>query len=379
MANKEGKMAKYDAKEIAEDAVAVFKMIDSDMNLPEWLEAKITKSADYMNSVKDYLTHHMKENKKDDDDEKWSGIGYDSFESVDESDLGLTYKKGKTVKVKHKTSGKSLVIIDKPNVRKEYEKIGYYAEGTCGYGEDGKIGNKPAGPDLMKKKRKLMKGYLKENKLQKIALDIISDLNKKFPKYNAKKISDFNKVVKYFKSKMPKVSNIKLGQIALDYHTYREGDMGVKIPTIKQMAKTLKKIGMKTEAKLSDKELVKYALYIRKYKPGLWKHMKKNPDMKKLIKKHKLDENLRKWFSDKWVNIGKKDKSGKHPPCGTSGKKRGYAKCVPASKAAGMSKKQKASATRRKRAAQNKAGRGGTASTRGGGKKPIRVSTKPKK
>jgi hypothetical protein len=41
-----------------------------------------------------------------------------------------------------------------------------------------------------------------------------------------------------------------------------------------------------------------------------------------------------------------------------------------------MSKKEKESATRRKRAAQNKAGRGGTASTRGGGKKPIRVKTK---
>ena len=41
---------------------------------------------------------------------------------------GLTYKKGKTVKVKHKTSGREIVIIDKPNVRKEYEKIGYYAE-----------------------------------------------------------------------------------------------------------------------------------------------------------------------------------------------------------------------------------------------------------
>ena len=89
-----------------------------------------------------------------------------------------------------------------------------------------------------------------------------------------------------------------------------------------------------------------------------------------------LDENLRKWFSDKWVNIGKKDKSGKHPPCGTSGKKRGYAKCVPASKARSMSKKQKTSATRRKRAAQNKAGRGGTSNLRGGGKKPIRVKTK---
>ena len=91
-----------------------------------------------------------------------------------------------------------------------------------------------------------------------------------------------------------------------------------------------------------------------------------------------LDEDLRKWFKQKWVNIGKKDKSGKHPPCGTSGKKRGYAKCVPASKAAKMTKKEKESATRRKRAAQNKAGRGGKQSA-GQGKKPIRVSTKPKK
>ena len=90
------------------------------------------------------------------------------------------------------------------------------------------------------------------------------------------------------------------------------------------------------------------------------------------------NENLRKWFKDRWVNIGKKKKGGGHPPCGTSGKKRGYAKCVPASKAARMTKKQKASATRRKRAAQNKAGRGGKQS-RGQGKKPIYVSTKPKK
>ena len=59
---KEGKMAKFDAKEIAEDAAAVFKMIDEESDLPEWLEAKITKAADYMNSVKDYLTHHMQVN-----------------------------------------------------------------------------------------------------------------------------------------------------------------------------------------------------------------------------------------------------------------------------------------------------------------------------
>jgi len=87
---------------------------------------------------------------------------------------------------------------------------------------------------------------------------------------------------------------------------------------------------------------------------------------------------LRKWFKQKWVNIGKKDKSGKHPECGTSGDKKGYAKCVPAAKAASMSKKEKESATRRKRAAQNQAGRGGKKQS-GQGNKPIRVSTKAKK
>ena len=90
-----------------------------------------------------------------------------------------------------------------------------------------------------------------------------------------------------------------------------------------------------------------------------------------------VKEDLRKWFKEKWVNIGKKV-DGKHPPCGTSGEKKGYAKCVPASKAAGMSKKEKESATRRKRAAQNDADRGGKSSS-GQGKTPIYVSTKPKK
>ena len=89
-----------------------------------------------------------------------------------------------------------------------------------------------------------------------------------------------------------------------------------------------------------------------------------------------MKEDLDKWFKEKWVNIGKKV-DGKHPPCGTSGEKSGYAKCVPAAKAAGMSKKEKESATRRKRAAQNDAGRGGSDS-KGQGKKPINVSTKPK-
>lgn len=55
----EGSMAKHSAMECADDARAIADMIQETDDLPEWLEAKITLAADYMNRVKDYLTHHM--------------------------------------------------------------------------------------------------------------------------------------------------------------------------------------------------------------------------------------------------------------------------------------------------------------------------------
>ena len=87
-----------------------------------------------------------------------------------------------------------------------------------------------------------------------------------------------------------------------------------------------------------------------------------------------LDEDLRTWFRQKWVNIAKKKKSGGYEPCGTSGEKKGYAKCVPAAKAASMSKGEIKSAVRRKRAAQAAAGRPGKDQP-GQGNKPIMVKT----
>jgi len=272
MAEREGKMAKYDAKEIAQDAVDVFKMIEPDMDLPEWLEAKITKSADYMNSVKDYLTHHMSQK--------------DSVEESKTSDMMKSIRKGpkagpwliivsKNNKVVSQVSVKNLKEIPAylaalrpryPNHRIGIEakdgKI-VYREGTCGYGVDGELGDEPAGPHLLKKKSKT------------------------------------EQVIKAIKEN----TCVNCGNI--------------------------------------------------------------------------VNEDLRNWFKSKWVNIGKKDKSGKHPACGTSGDKSGYAKCVPASKAASMSKKEKESATRRKRAAQNKAGRGGK-KIKGQGRKPVNVSTHTK-
>lgn len=61
---------------------------------------------------------------------------------------------------------------------------------------------------------------------------------------------------------------------------------------------------------------------------------------------------LTKWFKDKWVDIGAPKKKGKYQPCGRSKAKKsrkGYPKCVPAAKAAAMTKAQIKSAVRRKR------------------------------
>ena len=44
---------------------------------------------------------------------------------INESDLGYTTKKGKTIKVVHKTSGKELVVVDTPPVRKKYKRLGF--------------------------------------------------------------------------------------------------------------------------------------------------------------------------------------------------------------------------------------------------------------
>ena len=82
-----------------------------------------------------------------------------------------------------------------------------------------------------------------------------------------------------------------------------------------------------------------------------------------------LAEDLRKWVQQRWVDIGAPKKGGGYKPCGRSKgeKRKGYPKCVPAAKAAGMSKGQKKTAVARK----NKAEAGG----RRADKKPNRATT----
>lgn len=73
-----------------------------------------------------------------------------------------------------------------------------------------------------------------------------------------------------------------------------------------------------------------------------------------------IEKDLRRWFKEKWVDVSRKDKDGKHPPCGRSEAKldsKGYPKCRPSKKVSdktpkttrGMDAKEKKAATRRKR------------------------------
>ena len=220
-------------------------------------------------------------------------------------------------------------------------------EGTCGYGVDGELGDEPAGPQLLKKKNESRNKSLGEK-------DLMKYLMKRF-KFSKKKSIDTMKKAGFDTSMLEGFDLEEACQKGYMTHPTRK----TKIMFGKRYRNCVKKEGVDTTMTMEQAGMIADNICVN---CGSF-----------------TNENLRKWFNQRWVNIGKKKKGGGHPACGTSGKKRGYAKCVPASKAARMSDKEKASATRRKRAAQNKKGRGGTSSLKGGGKKPIYVSTKPKK
>ena len=94
----EGKMAKGDVIEIVEDATDIAGMIGPDSNLPEWIESKITLAADYLNTVKDYLSNYEASREKlmeqgfDDRLSQAMGMSGDEFEDqVASRDIGSPF------------------------------------------------------------------------------------------------------------------------------------------------------------------------------------------------------------------------------------------------------------------------------------------------
>lgn len=53
--DQEGDMAKTQLRTIGDAAKELHDMLDDDENMPEWVQNKITKAADYIDSVRDYL------------------------------------------------------------------------------------------------------------------------------------------------------------------------------------------------------------------------------------------------------------------------------------------------------------------------------------
>mgnify|MGYP003645812407 CR=1 FL=1 len=56
----ESRMAKSDLFKMSEYSKKIHDMLKDDMNLPEWVESKITKASDYLGSVKHYIEYEMK-------------------------------------------------------------------------------------------------------------------------------------------------------------------------------------------------------------------------------------------------------------------------------------------------------------------------------
>ena len=88
-----------------------------------------------------------------------------------------------------------------------------------------------------------------EGKLDRIVSTLVADLNKEFTRYNPKKISDFNKLIKYLGKKMPRVPKSKIEDIAMTFDEIMRDEAGnVVVNSREQRARmktTLKKLGMK--------------------------------------------------------------------------------------------------------------------------------------
>ena len=92
-----------------------------------------------------------------------------------------------------------------------------------------------------------------------------------------------------------------------------------------------------------------------------------SPGICKKISEADLEENLKKWFREKWVRFGPDGKI--RGACARGSESEGKPKCLPASKSHGLGKKGRASAAARKRRQDPNPNRKGAA---------INVATKKK-
>ena len=100
--NQEGDMAKDDLATIIRSARKLTGMLDDDENMPEWVQAKITKSADYVDTAADYIQSN-KEQKVGIDEADYQGrevqLNKPMAGDVKKSKVYVKNTKGNIVKV----------------------------------------------------------------------------------------------------------------------------------------------------------------------------------------------------------------------------------------------------------------------------------------
>ena len=96
--DREGDMAKDDLRTINDAARELYDIIQSEENLPEWVQAKIVKAADYIDTVRDYLKAN-----KEVDEAKYQGrevpLGKPMKGDVKKSKVYVKKPNGTVVKV----------------------------------------------------------------------------------------------------------------------------------------------------------------------------------------------------------------------------------------------------------------------------------------
>ena len=101
--DREGDMAKDQLRTVNDAAKELYSIIAADENLPEWVQAKITKAMDYLDTARDYMKSNKYAEDIDMDEAKYQGrevpLGKPMAGDVKKSKVYVKNAKGNVVKV----------------------------------------------------------------------------------------------------------------------------------------------------------------------------------------------------------------------------------------------------------------------------------------
>ena len=151
-----------------------------------------------------------------------------TMDKDDVDDFASTKHKGKPEKVKREMKVRNLI---KKMVREELAKMN---EGTCGYGENGELGEEPAGPHLIKKKK------IDEKMDRKKAAIILKQIggNRFIAMTGAKGFAFSNKYMSFKIGRNSKGINfVRIGHNSKDLYDMEFGFVSVKGIKVKKKVK----------------------------------------------------------------------------------------------------------------------------------------------